>query len=88
MSPVSYRLELPPELSRIHPVFHVSQLKLHQGPIPRTRAHIVVSADDDVEYEVDRIISMRLGRGSVPEYLVLWKGYGAHDATWEPAKNL
>ena len=41
-----------------------------------------------MEYEVERVIGMRLGKGNIPEYLVLWKGYGVHDATWEPARNL
>src|SRR4051812_18024016 len=35
---VAYQLELPPHLSRVHDVFHVSQTQaLHQGPHPRSR---------------------------------------------------
>ena len=44
--------------------------------------------DEDVaEYEVDRILAKRPHRNTW-EYLVLWKGYAAHEATWEPLSNL
>ena len=88
MSPVAYRLELPQELAAVHPVFHVSLLKPHHGPVPPTRAPVFLGTEDTPEYEVDRIIGMRLGAHNQTEYLVLWKGYGAHDATWEPRANL
>jgi hypothetical protein len=38
-------------------------------------------------YEVDRLLSKRLVKGSA-EYLVKWKGYGDEGATWEAAANL
>ena len=38
-------------------------------------------------YEVDKIVDHR-GEGDNREYKVLWKGYPAEDATWEPVSNL
>ena len=63
-------------------------LKPHHGPVPHRRAAVFSGPEDQPEYEVDRLIGMRIGARNEPEYLVLWKGYGAHDATWEPLGNL
>ena len=38
-------------------------------------------------YDVERIIDHR-GEGDNREYKVLWKGYPADEATWEPVSNL
>ena len=96
ISDVAYRLELSPHI-RIHPVFHVSQLKefhteserfpdRYQPPPPP------VVIEDQEEYEVDRILehrNIRRGNGRPQlQYKVLWKGYPIHDATWEPVHNL
>lgn len=46
--------------------------------------------DTGIEWVVESILGERRvgqGRGRV-EYLVKWKGYEEHDATWEPASNL
>ena len=44
------------------------------------------------EFEVEKILDTRLTRGAGGrqrrQYLVLWKGYPAEDATWEPISNL
>ncbi len=39
------------------------------------------------EFEVDRLLDRRVVRGQ-EQYLVRWKGYGAHEDTWEPTCNL
>ena len=94
---VAYKLELPPELRRrrIHPVFHVSLLKPYivsdrfvDRDEPRPPPDDI--DEDGVErYEVDRIIGKRVrGRNRTVQYLVLWKGYPEHEATWEPAARL
>src|SRR4051812_9927880 len=92
ISPVAYRLDLPPNL-RIHPVFHVSLLRPYQDP--NTVAHRslpappppAVTINDHLEYEVERILDQRT-RFRRNEFLVKWKGYPDHDATWEPEAHL
>ena len=51
--------------------------------------------DDDSELEVEEILDRRVRRSSSrlrskrePEYLVKWKGYGDHEASWEPVSAL
>jgi hypothetical protein len=92
ISPVAYKLELPPDL-RIHPVFHVSLLRPYQdpasiehrtNPIPPPPA---VTINDHLEYEVEYILDHRM-RHRHKEFLVKWLGYPEHDATWEPEPNL
>ena len=87
LSDVTYRLELPPGMSRIHPVFHVSLLEA----APKS-----ASVDDDVEaetetldgeYEPEDILDSREGTGRI-EYLVKWEGYGHDENTWEPLPHL
>ena len=43
------------------------------------------------EFEVDEIVRHRKrkrGKKTKIEYLVFWKGYLAHEATWEPEENV
>jgi hypothetical protein len=47
-----------------------------------------MTTDGIEEYEVDRILAHRLHKKNGYSYLVSWKGYADHDATWEPAANL
>ena len=90
ISPVTYKLELPPTL-RVHSVFHVSLLKpYHQSatfPQRNPPPPPPVSIDDHEEFEVERILDSRTRYRRI-EYLVKWKGYPDYDATWEPSNNL
>lgn len=89
-----YRLDLPPSLSRLHPVFHIDKLTLWKGndvngilpPPPEP-----VELDGELEYEVHEILdSQWVGRGKNRKlkYLVNWKGYTPKDDTWEPEDHL
>ena len=47
--------------------------------------------NDKEEWEVERILRKReckQGRHQVVQYLVLWKGFPLHEATWELVINL
>ena len=43
--------------------------------------------DTEPEYEVEAILDKRTFHRQV-QYLVKWVRYPAHDASWEPIKNL
>lgn len=84
---VAYRVQLPDNLSRLHPVFHVGLLKPFTGTPPPVRAPVFTTAGGADDYEVERIEAHKLVRGQ-DRYLVVWKGYPIWEATWEPASNL
>lgn len=96
-SPVTYKLKLPPSLSRIHNVFHSSQLKpyyvddgqyLGRPRISRPPPEII---DGEEEWGVERILdhrTRRVGRGTVVEYLVKWLGYPDSDNSWVPSGDV
>jgi hypothetical protein len=88
---VAFKLSLPTTLSRLHPVFHVSLLKPYlpsgfvQPPAP------ILDDEGDIVYYVDFLLDKRtkkLGRKTITEYLVKWKGYDHDHNTWEPASNI
>ena len=89
ISPLNYKLELPPKL-RIHPVFHVGLLYPHKpdkikGRTPEPPPPIEVEGEE--EYEVEKLIDARLWRNQ-KQYLVKWLDYPDSDNSWEPLKNL
>jgi hypothetical protein len=80
---VAYRLELPPS-SRIHPVFHVSQLKPFLAPAEQVQP--VLPPDDNPLQVPFRILRQRVvsrGPKSVAQVLVEWSASSPDKATWE-----
>ena len=85
---VAYRLALPPSMSGVHEVFHVSMLRKYT-PDP---AHVVdwgqIEVDTDETYEEGpiSIVDSRdqvLRRKIVRLVLVLWCHYGVEESMWE-----
>ena len=90
----AYKLKLPPHM-KIHPTFHVSQLKLYKKPMNEDRTYQrpdpIWTTIGEEEYEVEEIINhrkRRRGKHTTNKYLILWKGYPAHEMTWEPEDNV
>src|SRR6266481_741481 len=91
ISPVAYRLELPPNW-RIHDVFHTSLLTPYyettaHGPnFTRPPPDLI---DGEEEYEIEQIVAHRqFGRSKRLQYLIKWKGYPESDNTWEAADQV
>ena len=89
ISPVAYRLELPPGW-RIHRTFHIGNLKrFHRssefecGVVPPPPELV----EGELEYEVEGILR-HTGKGARRRYLVMWRGYPLTEATWEPESHL
>ena len=89
-SPLVYKLDLP-DMMKTHPVFHVSLLKEYnedtvdfERPEPPSP---IIDIDTNDEFEVEDILDKRTIRRKT-EYLIKWKGYPLHDATWEPIDHL
>jgi len=87
----TYRLELPPELARIHPVFNSSLLKPYKEDNVRfldrpriNRPPPIIEQDD--KYELEEILSYRPKNGG--EYLVKWKGYADSESSWRSVKEV
>ncbi|XBJ16328.1 hypothetical protein VPH35_007992 [Triticum aestivum] len=89
---VAYKLLLP-EDCKLHPTFHVSQLKKHLGPqaIPHPKLPLI-NADDTILLEPERLLERKLiprtqGDIQIPvvRWLIKWCNMEEKDATWEDA---
>src|SRR5882672_5103681 len=91
-----FQLGLSLDLSRIHPVFHVSLLKpTSPSDIPNRVVDPPppIELDNSVEWEVNQILDSKIDhrrKGPGLLYLVEWKGFdNTPDATsWEPPEKL
>uniref|UniRef100_A0A1S3Y815 Chromo domain-containing protein n=1 Tax=Nicotiana tabacum TaxID=4097 RepID=A0A1S3Y815_TOBAC len=85
---VAYRLSLPPSLSAVHPVFHVSMLrKYHDDPF-----HVLdfnsVQLDKDISYVEESVAILdrqvrKLRSKNITSMKVQWRGHPVEEATWE-----
>jgi ribosomal protein L21E len=84
----AYRLQLP-EGVKIHPVFHVSQLKMHLGPkaVPSPDLPLV-HPDGTIKTGPALVLEIRqIPRNNEPvvQWLIQWDNLSPEDATWEDA---
>ena len=85
---VAYRLALPPQLSGVHDVFHVSMLRKYEPDPSHALDWTDLEVDEDASYEerpvrvLDRRDQVLRGK-TIPLVKVLWKHHGVEEATWE-----
>ena len=88
IGPVAYRLALPPELVKLHDVFHVSMLRRYRSdeshilPVQEIQVQEDFSYDEEPKTILAREVK-QLQNKQVPLVKVLWQHHGREEATWE-----
>ncbi|KAL0745542.1 hypothetical protein Bca101_101967 [Brassica carinata] len=81
---VAYKFELPAS-SLIHPVFHVSQLKVLVGNVQTTQ-HLPMVITDVLTKTPEKILACKMVKRqnrAATQVLVKWESKGEEEATWE-----
>ncbi|XP_069152086.1 uncharacterized protein [Solanum lycopersicum] len=90
---VAYKLALPPSLSAVHPIFHVSMLRKY---IPN-ESHVIsldsVELGPDLTYEEEPIAILdrqirKLRTKEIASVKVQWKHRSVRQATWETESDM
>ncbi|KAI5316249.1 hypothetical protein L3X38_045425 [Prunus dulcis] len=88
VGPVAYRLALPPDLSRLHDVFHVSMLRKYIPDPSHVLEEQRIELQEDLTYVeqpvqiLDRKMQVLRSR-EIPLVKVLWRSHTVEEATWE-----
>ncbi|KAK5772889.1 hypothetical protein PVK06_049191 [Gossypium arboreum] len=88
VGPVAYQLELPPELDRIHDVFHVFMLRRYRSdpshvvPVEEIEVRTDLTFEEEPIQILDREVKV-LRRKLVLLVKILWRNHGREEATWE-----
>ncbi|KAL6208832.1 hypothetical protein ACLB2K_019777 [Fragaria x ananassa] len=88
-----YRLALPPELARIHNVFHVSMLLKYIADPSHMLQEQPISLTRDLSYEEELIQILDrneqvLRNKTIPLVKVLWRSHQVEEATWESEEQM
>ncbi|EOX99952.1 Uncharacterized protein TCM_009026 [Theobroma cacao] len=90
---VAYRLALPPDLSNIHPMFHVSMLRKYNPDPSHVIRYETIQLQDDLTYEeqpiaiLDRQVK-KLRLKEVALVKVLWQDHTSKEVTWEAEEEM
>ena len=88
VGPVAYRLALPPNLSGVHNVFHVSVLRRYIHDPAHVLDAVPVELREDLSFEEQPVKILarevkKLRNRDIPYVKVLWSNHGELEATWE-----
>ncbi|KAJ9530115.1 hypothetical protein QJQ45_023360 [Haematococcus lacustris] len=93
VTPVALKLQFPPAWSNMHPVVHVSRVKVHndgsaefptRNPDPPPEPELI---DGEEHFEVQEIRNHRFQRGKL-QLQVKWLGHPDHENSWLPYTQL
>ena len=88
VGPVAYRLALPPDLEKIHNVFHVSMLRRYQSDPSHVVSMETIELRPDLTYEEEPVEILarevkELRNKKISLVKVLWRNHKTEEATWE-----
>ena len=89
---VAYELALPPELSGVHPVFHMSMLQKYLPDESHVLQPQAVEVDSQMSYVeaitiVDRQVR-KLHSKEIPSVKVIWNHHSENEITWELKEDM
>nr|GFA76555.1 hypothetical protein [Tanacetum cinerariifolium] len=90
---VSYRLALPPQLSHVYDVFHVSLLKGYKYHPLHVISHPLDQIRTDLSYveEPEAILDRQdrvMRKKTIPFVKILWRNHLEREATWETEESI
>ena len=93
VGPLAYRLALPPDLEKIHNVFHVSMLRRYRSDPTHVVTLETIELRPDLTYEEEPIEIMarevkELRNKKILLVKVLWRNHKTEEATWEREETM
>ena len=93
VGPVAYRLALPPDLDKIHNVFHVSMLRRYRSDPTHIVSSETIELRPDLTYEEEPVEILahevkELRNKKIPLVKVLWRNHKTEEATWESEETM
>nr|GEW07332.1 putative nucleotidyltransferase, ribonuclease H [Tanacetum cinerariifolium] len=90
---VSYRLALPPQLSHIHNVFHVSLLRGYKYHPLHVISYSLDQIRTDLSYvkEPEAILDRQdrvMRKNTIPFIKIFWRNHPEREATWETKESI
>ena len=90
---VAYRLALPPDLEKIHNVFHVSMLRRYRSDPSHVVSSETIELRPDLTYEEEPVEILahevkELRNKKIPLVKVLWRKHKTEEATWESGETM
>ncbi|XP_017976443.1 PREDICTED: uncharacterized protein LOC108661960 [Theobroma cacao] len=90
---VAYCLALPPDLSNIHPAFHVSMLRKYNPDPSHIIRYETIQLQDDLTYEEQSVAILdkqvkKLCSKDVTLVKVLWRNHTSEEITWEAEEEM
>ena len=86
VGPVAYKVDLPPQLAKVHDVFHVSLLRKADVDPARILPQVEVQEDLTLELRPIRILDQEvkeLRSKKIPIVRILWRNAQIEEETWE-----
>ncbi|XP_059292687.1 uncharacterized protein LOC132046150, partial [Lycium ferocissimum] len=90
---VAYELKLPPDMAMVHPVFHISMLRLYKPDPSHVLNHEEIEINEGLSYEEEPVQILDhqvrwLRTKDVASVKVLWQNRDTEEATWEAEEDI